>query len=72
MLHDSGYVFEEPELMLFMIVELVSSTCYSSILYNEPVSIEKLKPYLFDAIRAIIQRQIKGTLQFEEEDIFAE
>ena len=72
MLKDSGYIFEEPEVMLFMIVELVSSTCYSSILYNEPVSIDLLKPYLFDAIRAIIQRHIKGSLQFEEENIFAE
>ena len=72
MLRESGYAFEEPELMLFMIVELVSSTCYSSILYNEPVPIEALKPYLFDAIRAIIKRHLKSTAQSNEENIFAE
>lgn len=72
MLQESGYHFEDPELMLFMIVELVSSTCYSSILYNEPVPIEKLKPYLFDAIRSIIRRHSQGTPQNEEENIFAE
>ena len=40
-----------------MIVEFVSSTCYSSILYNEPTDIEELKPYIFDAIRQIMKSQ---------------
>lgn len=47
-----------PEIMLFMIIELVSSTCYSSILYSEPVSIEDLKPYIFDTIKDITKRHI--------------
>ena len=46
--------FDEPEIMLFMIVELVSSTCYSSILYREPREIDELKPYLYKSIRNII------------------
>lgn len=46
--------FEEPEIMLFMIVELVSSTCYSSILYSEPRDIDELKPYLYKSVRNII------------------
>lgn len=44
----------DPEIMLFLIIELVSSTCYSAILYSEPADIETIKPYLFDAIKAII------------------
>lgn len=48
-----------PEIMLFMIIELVSSTCYSSILYNEPVPIDELKPYIFDTIRDITKRHIE-------------
>ncbi len=48
--------FKEPEIMLFMIIELVSSTCYSAILYSEPVDIEELKPYLFDTIKNIMKR----------------
>ena len=48
--------FKDPEIMLFMITELVSSTCYSSILYSEPVDIESLKPYLFDSVRDIMKR----------------
>ena len=49
--------FQNPEVLLFMIVELVSSTCYSSILYDEPIGIEQLKPYLYTAIRQIIRGQ---------------
>ncbi|MCX4318124.1 MAG: TetR/AcrR family transcriptional regulator, partial [Lachnospiraceae bacterium] len=33
---DSPRAFRNPEVLLFMIVELVSSCCYSSILYKEP------------------------------------
>lgn len=49
--------FKNPEVLLFMIIELVSSTCYSSILYNEPVAIEELKPFLYEAIRQLIRSQ---------------
>ena len=58
LLNQNQYDFIDPEIMLFMITELVSSTCYSSILYNEPVKIEDLKPYLYDAVRNIIDRHI--------------
>ena len=54
MLEDSGLNLNEPEIMLFMIVELISSTCYSSILYKEPADIDRLKPYLYKTIKAII------------------
>lgn len=56
-LENSPRSFKDPEILLFMIVEFVSSTCYSSILYNEPTSIENLKPHIFDAIRQIIKSQ---------------
>lgn len=58
LLNREDYQFKDPEIMLFMIIELISSTCYSSILYEEPVSIEQLKPYLFDSVRDIINRHI--------------
>lgn len=54
---DSPRAFRNPEVLLFMIVELVSSCCYSSILYKEPTEIDDLKPYLFHAIRQLIQSQ---------------
>lgn len=55
MIEHSEIEFIEPEIMLFMIIELVSSTIYSSILHNEPVSVEELKPHLYDTIRYIVQ-----------------
>ena len=54
MISDCGNNISEPETMLFMIIELVSSTCYSVILYDEPVPLEKYKPHLYSAIRSII------------------
>ncbi|MDE6538586.1 MAG: TetR/AcrR family transcriptional regulator [Ruminococcus sp.] len=56
MLDDAPYEFSDPEIMLFMIIELVSSTCYSAILYSEPCSLDELKPHLYDTIRLIIER----------------
>lgn len=52
------YEIDSPEIMLYMIIELVSSTCYSSILYEEPVPIEQLKPYIYDTIKHIIRRHV--------------
>lgn len=47
-----------PETMLFLIIELASSTSYSTILENDPISYEELKPYLNESIRAIIRNHI--------------
>lgn len=58
----SGRKFRNHELMIYMIVELVNSTCYSVILYNEPVGLEELKEELGKMIPAIIKNQeIVGT-----------
>lgn len=46
--------FENPEVMVFLIIELVGSACYSAILYSEPVGIDALKPYLFCTVRSIM------------------
>ena len=51
--------YDNPEILIFMIIELVSSTSYSTILYNEPVSIDELKPFLFSAIRSMIHQQAR-------------
>jgi hypothetical protein len=42
-----------------MIIELISSTTYSTILYEEPVTLEQLKPYLFENVRQIIRMHQK-------------
>lgn len=46
----------EPRLMMYMIIELVGSSIYSSILYEQPVSIEVLKPHLYKTINGIIDQ----------------
>ena len=45
---------DNPEVTLYMIIELVSSTCFNSILYKEPLPIEDFKPYLYKEIRNLI------------------
>lgn len=49
--------FKNKDVLVYMIVELVSSSCYSAILYNEPVSIEELKPYIFETVKEMIRLQ---------------
>ncbi|MBS7020496.1 MAG: TetR/AcrR family transcriptional regulator [Firmicutes bacterium] len=44
-----------PEITLFMIIELVSSTCFHTILYKEPIKIEEFKPFLYDTIRDMLK-----------------
>ena len=45
---------KNPEVTLFMIIELVSSTCFTSISKNYPLSIEEYKPYLNKMITKMI------------------
>lgn len=45
---------KNPDVTLYMIIELVSSTCFNSILYNEPLPIDEYKPYLFEIIEKLI------------------
>ncbi len=53
----SGRKFDNPDLMLFMIVELVGGCCYQVILYEKPVTLDELKPRLYESIRNIIANQ---------------
>lgn len=45
---------DDPEKILFMIIELTGSVCYSSIILEEPDTIENMKPILFKTIRKMI------------------
>ncbi|MEG2800144.1 MAG: TetR/AcrR family transcriptional regulator [Erysipelotrichaceae bacterium] len=46
---------KNPEVTLFMIVELVGSTCYSCIMKGEPLSMEDYKPFLYETIAMMCQ-----------------
>lgn len=50
----SGVRLRNPRVLLFMIIELTSSTCFSCILEQKPLPIEEYKPYLFETIRQMI------------------
>lgn len=54
MIEESAKKLSEPEIMLFLIIELVGSTGYSSIMYNDPVPLDDLKPHLERTVRSII------------------
>ena len=58
--------YENPEIMVYMIIELVSATCYSAILVGEPASIEDLKPYIFRTVRQIMQSHLIKNEQDKE------
>ena len=45
---------DNPELKLFMIVELVSGTIFNSIMTSKPLPIKELKPYLYNEIRGML------------------
>lgn len=55
LLEDSGHEFREPEVMIYMIIELVGGCCYNSILMQQPKPIDQLKPYLYESIRLILK-----------------
>lgn len=48
-------VLEDPTITCYMIIDLVSSTCYSSILYNNPLPIAAYKPHLYAAIKKLLK-----------------
>ena len=50
---------KDPEIMVYMIIELVSSTCYSAILYSDPCDMQTLKPYLYGSIKHILHDHIE-------------
>ncbi len=54
LIESDDHQWKEPTLMLYTIVELVSSTCHSVILEQEPMDLESYKPYLFACIRNVI------------------
>lgn len=52
---DYGYSYQESMRLLFIILEMVSSIAYSTIIENEPESIDEIRPILFLSIRKMIR-----------------
>lgn len=60
LIHSSGYEFRDPEIMIYMIIELVSGAIYNPILHQQPVPLEQIKPYVYQSLRAQIQMHVVG------------
>ena len=56
--NENNINLKNPKVTLFTIIELVSSTGFNSILYNEPLPLEQYKPYLYSVIRDILKEPI--------------
>lgn len=56
-LKEHNIKLKNPDVTLFMIIELASSTIFTSITKNKPLPINQYKPYLYDAIRRIIKEK---------------
>lgn len=54
LLEKDEHTYEHPDMMLFSVIELASSTCYSCILYQQPVSLGEYRPYLHRSIDGIL------------------
>ena len=54
-LKKDNYHCNDPELLLFTIIELVSSTAYSCIQYETPASMKRYLPHLHQAIHQILE-----------------
>ncbi len=55
----NGIKLKHPRILLFMIIELTSSTCFSCILESKPISIDEFKPFLFTTIRQMIRGAVE-------------
>lgn len=60
LLEQSDVHYDAPELLLFTIIELVSSTSYSCILHSQPVCLSEYRPYLHRSIDCILQAFTSG------------
>lgn len=60
-LEKNSIICPEPEFMLFTIIELVGSTCYNCILYQDPASMDQYRPYLRRAILGIFSMFTDGS-----------
>lgn len=51
----NGEKIKKPKLLLNMIIELVGSTCYNSIIFSEPLPINEYKSFLLDNVKVLIE-----------------
>ena len=48
-----------PDILIYTLIELVNSTCYTVLLHSDPISFKEYKPYLYHCIRLLIEDAIE-------------
>ncbi|NCB93076.1 MAG: TetR/AcrR family transcriptional regulator [Clostridia bacterium] len=56
LLDNAQYSYRTPELMMYMILEIISGASYNAILYQQPVGLEEMKPHLYEVVRGIFRQ----------------
>lgn len=56
LLNQSDYNYHSPDLMMYLILELVSGTSYNAILYQQPLPLAELKPHLYQSVKGILRQ----------------
>lgn len=56
LLSKAPYTYHSPELMMYLILELISGASYNAILYNQPVPLDELKPHLYQTVKQIFRQ----------------
>ena len=59
MLEADGVKLRDTRLLIFTLLELVSSACYDVLIYEQPVLLEEYKPYLNNCIRLLVEDAMK-------------
>ena len=57
--NNNNIKLKNPDVTLFMIIELVSATAFNAITYKKPLPIEEYKPYLYSTIRLMLRNEEK-------------
>lgn len=52
------YNIKDPEIMWFLILEFIVSSCYSPIRCNQPSSLEEIKPHIYKVVRLIVKSHL--------------
>lgn len=56
LLAKSTHTYQDPELMMYMILELVSGVSYNTILYQQPLPLDKIKEPLYKVLQSIFKQ----------------
>lgn len=56
LIEPSGKVFRNKNVMFYLLIEVMNSTCYDCIIRNAPVSMDEMRPELYATLMSIIKQ----------------